>query len=110
MSTARKPAKVYVGNYYKSPVKLIQPPEYVHPKDFGKVYKNLGRDCFSNNPVFVDEAELENVMVVGDDGSIRPLSSHHRCEEWRGEFRAGEIWSFTDDGNWTSPTVKLHSA
>jgi|JI9StandDraft_1071089.scaffolds.fasta_scaffold74245_4 hypothetical protein len=111
MTTARKPAKVYVGDYYRSPVQFIQPPPHVHPKDFQRVYRNLDRDCFSNNPVFVDEAAFADVLVVLTDGSVRPLTAHHAYAKWKGEFRAGEIWSFTrglDD--WNKPADNLHTA
>ena len=112
MTTARKPAKVYVGNYYRSPVKLVQPPEYVHPRDFEKVYKNLSQDCFTNNPYFADEAAYENVFVVLDNGSIRPITSHYQYQAWKDEFRPGEFWSFTgDDSTWDNPPQpKLHTA
>ena len=51
----------------------------------------------SNNPLFVDHFESENVYVVSKTGKIKKLSEHPRVREWCGTMKAGEFWTWAGE-------------
>lgn len=92
MEMKNKDRKVYVGNFYNSNLPdLIFSPSHVHPRDFKnhlECEETSDASYFTNNLLFVNEFDSEQVMVAG-----KPLNQHKDWPRWKDEFHPGEFWS-----------------